>query len=228
MKVSQVANWFYRRHIIGGIRKSLLYPLLSNFISSTRPNLSNTNPADITLQEIAFPKSSTKPLDDLKYETLDLSTLPDNKHVVTVKFNRPKQLNAFNLKMWNEYLHCFQTNLPSRKDARVAIVTGSPKSFSTGMDLSVFLDIDATLHSGLEGVNCEGRRKEALQKIIQFLQDSVSSAEQTPIPVIAAVSGYCVGGAVDIITACDLRYCTADAKFSIKETDLAMVSAWML
>ena len=72
--------------------------------------------------------------------------------------------------------------------------------------------------------SCEGRKREALANIIHFLQDAVSSTENCKVPVIAAISGNCIGGAVDLITACDLRYCTEDAVFCIKETDLGMVA----
>ena len=70
---------------------------------------------------------------------------------------------------------------------------------------------------------CEGRRREALGHLIAFLQAQISSPEKCPVPVIAAISGHCIGGALDLVTACDIRYCTADTNFSIKETDLAMV-----
>lgn len=60
--------------------------------------------------------------------------------------------------------------------------------------------------------------------IIQFLQDAISALETCRVPVIAAVDGQCIGGAIDLITACDLRFCTDSALFCIKETDLAMVA----
>ena len=60
--------------------------------------------------------------------------------------------------------------------------------------------------------------------MIQFLQDAVSAPEKCKVPVIAAISGYCIGGAIDLVTACDLRYCADDATFCVKETDLAIVA----
>ena len=72
--------------------------------------------------------------------------------------------------------------------------------------------------------SCDGRRREGISRMIQFLQDAVSAPEKCKVPVIAAISGFCIGGAVDMVTACDLRYCTDDATFCVKETDLAIVA----
>jgi enoyl-CoA hydratase len=90
---------------------------------------------------------------------------------------------------------------------------------NSSQDLSVFGEMQSFLN--LE--TCEGRKREAMIRMIRYLQESINAPEQCCVPVIAAISGYCIGGAVDLITACDMRYCTADAVFSIKETDLAMV-----
>ena len=104
--------------------------------------------------------------------------------------------------------------------ARVVILSGSNNNFSTGMDLGVFEDI-----AKIDVLQpCDGRKREGLMKVIQFFQDCISSPEFCRVPVIAAVDGYCIGAGVDLISACDLRYCTASAKFCIKETDLAMVA----
>ena len=71
---------------------------------------------------------------------------------------------------------------------------------------------------------CPGRVRESLVHVIKWLQGAISGPEKCVVPVIAAISGQCIGGAVDLITACDMRYCTDDAVFCIKETDLAMVA----
>jgi enoyl-CoA hydratase/carnithine racemase len=70
---------------------------------------------------------------------------------------------------------------------------------------------------------CEGRRREGLIRFISYLQGIFNFPEKISIPVIASITGHCIGGALDLITACDLRYCTKDASFCIKETDLAIV-----
>lgn len=214
MKITQLLNWFVQRHVMNPFRRNIVFKLLTKWKYSTAKGATNSNLSqDSSIFRIAFPHSISP-----QYPSLSALKLNRQDYVATVTLNRPKSLNAFNMEMWEEFKQIFE-KLSYDSEVRVAILTGSEKSFSTGMDLGVFLDIDVAL--GRE--QCEGRRKEGLKRIIQFFQDSVSSTERCAVPVIAAVSGHCIGGAVDVITACDLRYCTEDAKFSIKETDLAMV-----
>ena len=139
--------------------------------------------------------------------------------IATITLNRPKKGNAFNMLMWKELMEVFQA-VNNDSNAKVAILQGSSSHFSTGMDLEVFVEMNAM--AGKE--KCEGRKREALSHIIQFYQDCISSPERSVVPVIAAIHGGCIGGAIDLITACDMRYCTADTTFSIKETDLAIVA----
>lgn len=238
MKLTQVFKYVTRRYIVGNFFRSFVTPIFGDrwrfgsiktqtqtkSFSSTDERLgSNNQPMKATknqsaLFEIAFPKIQAQQDIPNAYETLQFNKTTDG--VATVTLNRPKQLNAFNILMWNEFMTAFQ-NVDKDKDAKCIILTGNEKSFSTGMDLSVFLDIDIVLNDE----PCQGRRKEGLAKMIQFFQDSVSATEHCSVPVIAAASGFCIGGALDVFTACDLRYCTADARFSIKETDLAMVGS---
>jgi enoyl-CoA hydratase len=71
---------------------------------------------------------------------------------------------------------------------------------------------------------CDGRSREKLRRFILDLQESLASIERCRKPVIAAIHGACVGGGIDLITACDLRYCSADATFSVKEIDIGMTA----
>ncbi len=70
----------------------------------------------------------------------------------------------------------------------------------------------------------EGRKQEALRRIIAELQASVNAIEARPKPVLAAIAGCCIGAGVDIAAACDMRYATASTRFSVKEVDLAIVA----
>jgi enoyl-CoA hydratase/carnithine racemase len=125
-----------------------------------------------------------------------------------------------NMEMWDSYKTAFET-VNGDKGVRVVVVSGEGKHLSTGMDLSVFQQMD-----NLKRVeSCPGRQREGLKNVIQYFQDCISAPEKCPVPVVACITGYCIGGGVDLITACDLRYCTADASFCIKETELAIVSS---
>lgn len=236
MNLTRVFKYVTRRYVVGNFFRTFVTPLVgdqwrippskapsSSTYSASKPfsteagsNQAKTGKFPTTLFEIAFPKIKSQ-TQTPAYGTLQVAKSPDG--VATVSLNRPKQLNAFNIPMWDEFLTVFR-NVDHDRDVKCVILTGNEKSFSTGMDLSVFMDIDVVLNDE----KCEGRRKEGLEKVIQFFQDSVSATENCAVPVLAAASGFCIGGALDVFTACDLRYCTADAKFSIKETDLAMVS----
>jgi len=172
--------------------------------------------AQMTIENITFPRKA-KAVSALSLETIQLSVSPTG--VCTMRLNRPARGNAFNMAMWRDYRLAFDA-INADSSVKVVILTGSKESFSTGMDLSVFSDFQKLL--GKE--QCTGRQREGIMNFIGFLQDAVSESEACCVPVLAAVSGQCIGGAVDVITACDLRFCTENATFCIKETDLAMVA----
>jgi len=169
-----------------------------------------------SLEPIAF-RSHTQRFSSLNLGSLN-TNFEDGSGIAQVSLNRPKKGNAINLEMWDSYKTAFETI--SRDDSvRAVIVTGEGNHLTTGMDLSVFQEMD-----NLKKVEpCPGRQREGLKNVIQYFQDCISAAEKCPVPVIACITGYCIGGGVDLITACDLRYCTTDASFCIKETELAIV-----
>ena len=69
-----------------------------------------------------------------------------------------------------------------------------------------------------------GRNARILKRKIEELQSTFTVVDQCSKPVLAAIQGYCLGGAIDLISACDMRYCSSDAKFSIKEIDIGMAA----
>ena len=171
-----------------------------------------------TIENVAYPRRQ-KNVATINCQTISTKEVAGNPGVFTLSLNRPSRGNAFNMQMWHELQETFQA-ADGDHSVRVIVLTGNSASFSTGMDLSVFAEMQKLAHAE----PCEGRKREALSNFIQFLQDAISAPEVCAIPVIAAISGYCIGGAVDLITSCDLRYCTDDSTFCIKETDLAMVA----
>ncbi|TMW56639.1 hypothetical protein Poli38472_006649 [Pythium oligandrum] len=156
-------------------------------------------------------------LDAHSYETLALNY--EQEHVLHLKLNRPKQLNAFNMQMWVDLGDVFE-KIELDPSIRAVIVSGEGRGFTSGMDLSVF----TVLQQVLAEEKCQGRMREGLMRGIDGFQRVITAAESCRVPVIAAVHGPCIGAGVDFITACDLRYCDTSAVFSVKEVDLAIVA----
>ena len=150
----------------------------------------------------------------MDFETL-LLDITDG--VATVTLNRPRQRNAMNPVFWREIRRVFD-DIDADPEVRVAVVTSTGPHFSAGLDLLSFGDILAPADGD------EGRRREALRRMILSLQDSFTAIERCRVPVLAAVQGGCIGGGVDMVTACDMRYCTEDAYFVIKEVDIGMAA----
>lgn len=138
--------------------------------------------------------------------------------VARIDFNRPERANALTLAMWHELGAAFRWADASTA-VRIVVLAGRGRHFSAGIDLE-FL---AELRAGL-GEAGPGRQQEALRETILGLQATVTAIEDCRKPVIAQIAGACIGGAVDIACACDLRYASADARFSVKELDLAIVA----
>ena len=138
--------------------------------------------------------------------------------VATIELHRPDKANAIDLTMWHEFREAMRW-LDETAEARVAIISGAGRHFTAGIDLALL----AGLHDMAKN-DCAGRMGEKLRRIILDLQDTLSSIEQCRKPVIAAIHGACVGGGIDMITACDLRYCSADAYFLVKEIDVGLTA----
>jgi enoyl-CoA hydratase len=102
--------------------------------------------------------------------------------------------------------------------ARVIVISSQGKHFSAGMDLSVFENMGASFKGE------PARRAEKFRRHVMQLQDTFNALEEARMPVLAAIQGGAIGGAVDMISACDSRYCTQDAFFCIKETEIGMTA----
>ncbi len=139
-------------------------------------------------------------------------------HIAHVRLNRPEKANALDATGWQELQAVFET-LDQTAEVRVIVLSGEGKRFSAGADLNFLMEGPTRAADP-----SQGHAAEKLLQVIHELQGQVSAAEKCRKPVLAAIHGACVGGAVDIVTACDMRYCTADAFFAVAEIDLGIVA----
>ncbi len=139
-------------------------------------------------------------------------------NIAQVAFNRPKKANALDMASWKEMQFIFET-LSITTEVRVVVLSGEGKHFCSGIDLELLMSL-----KGFMDISCAGRKSEKVRELVQVLQNTVIAIEKCKKPILAAIHKGCIGGGVDIISACDMRYCTDDAFFTIKEIDLGMVA----
>ena len=142
------------------------------------------------------------------YECFELS---ETEGVAHLKLSRPERRNAMTAAFWTE-LPAIVRGLK----ARVMVLSSTGPHFCAGLDVSMF----GSGALGTESVEARRRFKSKLEE----LQASLSSLSEAPFPVIAAVQGGCIGGGVDMATACCLRYATRDAYFVIQEINIGMMA----
>ncbi|XP_004529483.1 delta(3,5)-Delta(2,4)-dienoyl-CoA isomerase, peroxisomal [Ceratitis capitata] len=153
----------------------------------------------------------------VSFHTLNVTT--PKQFVYHVELNRPKKLNTFNKDMWIEVKQCFE-HLSTNPECRVIVLSAAGKHFSGGLDLTDAMKLGQDL-----GAQDDVARKGAfLEHTIKLYQDSMSSLEVCAKPVIAAMHSGCIGAGVNLITAADIRYCSEDAFFSVKEVDIGMAA----
>lgn len=140
-----------------------------------------------------------------------------NDAVVNLRMNRPEKANGMSPDFWDD-LPVLARAIDAMPEIRCVILSGAGRHFSGGMDLATFSDINALLAQE------EGRAAYALRDLILRLQNSLSSLEQLRVPVIAVTHGACLGGAIDLITACDIRLAAADTSFGIEEIHIGMAA----
>jgi enoyl-CoA hydratase len=138
--------------------------------------------------------------------------------IATISFNRSTHANALHMDAWQEMKTIFK-DLGTRPDVHIIILEGDGKHWCAGIDLALLMNFQ---QFGQNKDEVAGRQ--ALRDFIINLQSCINAIIDCPQPVIAAIQGACVGAGLDIASACDMRYCTADAFFSIKEIEWAMVA----
>lgn len=140
-------------------------------------------------------------------------------HVAVVELRGPGKGNAMGPDLWRELPGVFRA-LDADPEVRAVVLHGSGGHFSYGLDLPGMM---GELGPLLAGEQLAGARMRLLA-LIERLQGAFDAVERCRKPVIASVSGWCIGGGVDLIAACDVRVCSSDAKFSVREVKLAMVA----
>ncbi len=148
------------------------------------------------------------------FETLHIEI---DKAVATVALNRPAKANAMNMPMWVELEECFR-QFDQSPEVRAIVLAARGKHFCAGIDLSVFEDLTSATGSDV------ARRAEQVRLQVLGLQANLSAIEQCRKPVLAAIHSSCIGGGVDMVCCADMRFCTEQAHFSIKEIDIGMTA----
>ncbi|MEK6325429.1 MAG: crotonase/enoyl-CoA hydratase family protein [Acidobacteriota bacterium] len=143
-----------------------------------------------------------------------------NEGVAEIVLIGPGKGNAMGPDFWREMPEAF-AELDRDEEGRAIIIRGEGDNFSYGLDLAAMMG-DMGRHFG-GGENLAAERTRLLDLVVEMQKafDSVAACRK---PVIAAVSGWCVGGGVDLIAACDIRLCSADARFSLREVKVAIVA----
>jgi len=140
--------------------------------------------------------------------------------VAEVTLIGPAKGNLLGPDFWAELPRVFRA-LDRSESVRAVVLTGSGGHFSYGLDLVAFGQRWQGVFGGNPGLAGPRTR---LHEEIRSMQDSVSMIAECRKPVVAAVNGWCIGGGVDLIAACDVRYASADARFSVREVRMSMVA----
>ncbi|AAS02566.1 crotonase/enoyl-CoA hydratase family protein [Mycobacterium avium subsp. paratuberculosis] len=146
-------------------------------------------------------------------------TVEKKGHVAQVTLIGPGKGNAMGPAFWSELPELFET-LDADPEVRAIVLTGSGKNFSYGLDVPAMGGSFTPLLSGdaLAGPRAVFHRE------VKRMQGAITAVADCRTPTIASVYGWCIGGGVDLISAVDIRYASADAKFSVREVKLAIVA----
>ncbi|WP_146364131.1 crotonase/enoyl-CoA hydratase family protein [Arthrobacter yangruifuii] len=140
--------------------------------------------------------------------------------VAEVQLLGPSKGNAMGPDFWTELPSVFEA-LSDDDAVRSVLIYGSGGNFSYGLDLPAMAPVFAPL---LGAGGMDAKLREGFRRQIKALQDSVSSLARCAKPVIAAVDGWCIGGAIDVIAAADIRISSPKARFSVREVKVAIVA----
>ncbi len=142
-------------------------------------------------------------------------SLEQDGPIARLTLTRPNKRNALNAHFWRELPGCI-TALSDAGETRVLIIDAQGPLFTAGIDLAMFADM-ATATDGAHA-------REVFTHTLRNMQAGFDALEAARFPVIAAIQGGCIGGGVDMVSACDIRLATRDAYFRIEEINVGMMA----
>mmetsp|Transcript_13954 Transcript_13954/g.16842 ORF Transcript_13954/g.16842 Transcript_13954/m.16842 type:complete len:295 (+) Transcript_13954:99-983(+) len=139
------------------------------------------------------------------------------EHVLECRLNTPKNMNAMTPLFWGE-IGDFFSRIADDGETRAVVLTAAGKLFTAGLDLK---EGAGTLQATYEDV---GRQALALRRHVISWQDAFTAIEKCGKPVIICVHGPCIGAGLEMASACDIRLCSADAYWAMKEVDIGLAA----
>ena len=155
----------------------------------------------------------------MPYTCFDVRIQDQIAHVV---LNRPEKRNSMNPAFWAELPRIID-DIDDNVRARVIVISSTGPHFSAGLDLSSFSTSDAG-DASVSDRHRKLQRGASFYEMALRTQRSFNALEHCRLPVLAAIQGGAIGGGVDLVTACDMRYATEDAYLTVFETNIGMTA----
>lgn len=157
-------------------------------------------------------------MDTKDIPTSDVISVDYGDHIATVWLDRPRKLNAMAPNFWTEFPAIIEA-VSDQDDVRVIVIAAKGRVFTAGLDLEEFAGMFAVADD-----QSMAKQNRALYTQIKLMQHTFTVLDKARQPVIAAIHGACIGAGMDLITAVDIRFAAANAKFAVRETKIAITA----